>query len=114
MGVVYYLGDHDFWNRPKRYMYCRTIETIAVIKAATEIREVRQMNIECTGTLLPYDEHKRTICDDLIPKILKVIEETGISYHEATTVPRELETPIGSNILKAMYFTKFMVQSDLE
>lgn len=36
MGVVYYLGDHDFWNRPKRYMYCRTIETIAVIKAATE------------------------------------------------------------------------------
>ena len=62
------------------------------------------MNIECTGTLLPYDEHKRTICDDLIPKILKVIEETGISYHEATTV----------NILKAMYFTKFKVQSDLE
>lgn len=74
----------------------------------------RKMNIEFAGTLLSYDEHERTICDDLIPKILKVIEESGISYHEAATVPRELETAIESNILKAMHFTKFKVQPDLE
>ena len=54
------------------------------------------------------------ICDNLIPKILKVIEENGISCHEATTVPRELETAIESNILKAMHFTKFKVQPDFE
>ena len=72
------------------------------------------MKIECVGTLLGAEEHDKIIRRELIPKLLSVIEESGISCHEAATIPTELESAIEMNLLRTMHFTKFKVQADLE
>lgn len=72
------------------------------------------MNIECIGTFLTGEAHDAVIRNQLIPQILKVIEDSGISCHEATTIPAELESAIEANLLKTMGVTKFSVQTNLE
>lgn len=73
-----------------------------------------QIKIELDGTLLTAEEHERIIRKVLVPKILKVIEESGISCHEAATIPLELEVAIEANLVRQMGSTKFEVQPNLE
>ena len=73
-----------------------------------------QIKIELDGTFLTAEEHERIIRKVLVPKILKVIEESGISCHEAATIPDELAAAIESNLLKTMHFTRFNVQPSIE
>lgn len=75
---------------------------------------VIQIKIELDGTLLTSEEHEQIIRKDLIPKILKVIEESEISCHEAATVPLELEVAIEANLVRQMGSTKFEAQPSLE
>lgn len=72
------------------------------------------MKIELEGTFLTAEDHTKIIRQDLIPKILKVIEESEISCHEAATIPWELETAIEANLVRQMGSTKFKVQPNLE
>lgn len=60
------------------------------------------------------EDHEQTVRNDLIPKILKIIEGSGISCHEATTIPWELEAAIEANLVRQMGSTKFKVQPNLE
>ena len=73
-----------------------------------------QIKIELDGTLLTAEEHERIIRKVLVPKILKVIEESEISCHEAATIPLELEVAIEANLVRQMGSTKFEVQPNLE
>lgn len=80
----------------------------------TYCKGVIQIKVELDGTFLTIEEHERIIRKVLIPKILKVIEESEISYHEAATIPLELETAIEANLVRQMGSTKFKVQPNLE
>lgn len=72
------------------------------------------MKIECFGTFLTSEEHAEIVRNKLIPDILKLIEESGISCHEATTVPDELSAAIESNLLRTLHSTAFKVQPFME